>query len=49
MDLSIRMRITCNMQHRYEIRLKFGVNFLTFLTKLVLEAKVSICSTMKEN
>ena len=49
MDLSIRMRVTYNVKHRYACRLKFGGEFLTFLTKLVLEAKASICSTIKEN
>ena len=29
--------------------LKFGDAFLTSLTKLVLEAKASICSTINEN
>ena len=33
----------------YEIRLKFGDKFLTFLTKLVLKGKARICSTIKEN
>ena len=49
MDLSIRMRIIYNVKHRYVIRLKFGGKFLTFQTKLVLERKASICSTIKEN
>ena len=49
MDLSIRMRIIYNVRHRYAIRLKFRDKFSTFLTKLVLEVKVSICSTNKEN
>ena len=49
MDLSIRMRIICNVKHRYAIRLRFGEKFLTFLTKLVFQRKASICSTIKEN
>ena len=43
------MRIIYNLKQRYVIRLKFGGKFLTFLTKLVLEGKASICSTIKEN
>ena len=31
------------------MRLKFEEKVLTFITKLVLEAKASICSTIKEN
>ena len=41
------MRIIYNVRHRYAICLKFGGKLLTFLTKLVLEGKVSICSTIK--
>ena len=48
MDLSIRMRIIYNVKYRYVILLKFGGKLLTFLTKLVLEGKASICSTAKE-
>ena len=44
MDLSIRIRIIYNAKHRY-IRLKFGDEFLT---KLVLEGKASIYSTIPE-
>ena len=40
MDLSIRLRVIYNVKHRYVICLEFGDKFLTFLTKLVLEAKV---------
>ena len=50
MDLStIQMRVTYNVKHRYVICLKFGDKFLTFLTKSVVKAKASICSTIKEN
>ena len=43
------MKIIYNVRHRYAIRLKFGDKFVTFLTKLVLEGKTSISSTIKEN
>ena len=43
------MRITYNVKHRYVIRLVLRGKFLTFLTKLVLERKTNICSTIKEN
>ena len=49
MDLSIRMKIIYNVRHCYAIRLKFGDKFLTFLIKLVLKRKPSICSTIREN
>ena len=49
MDLSIRMRVMYNVKHRYVIHLKFGNKFLISLTKLVLEAKASIYSIIKEN
>ena len=42
MDMSIVMRIICNVKHRYVIRLKFGDKFLTFLTSLELKGKASI-------
>ena len=38
-DLSNQMRIIYNAKHRYAVRMKLGVKFLTSLTKLVLEAK----------
>ena len=43
------MRIIYNVKHHYAIRLKFGDEFLTSLTMLVLQAKASICSKIKEN
>ena len=43
------MRVIFNVKQRYAIRLKSGDIFLTFLTKLVHEAKASNCSTIKEN
>ena len=49
MDLSIQMKIIYNVEQRDPIRLKFGDNFLTSLTKLYLQAKGSICSKIKEN
>ena len=49
MDQSIRMKTIYNVKDHYAISLKFGDKFLTSLTKLVLEAEVSICSTLKEN
>ena len=49
MDLYIRMRIIYNVKHRYAIRLKFEEKFLSSLTRLVLELKGSMYSTIKEN
>ena len=49
MNLSIRIEIIFNVGHCYVIRLKYGDKCLTFLTKLVLKGKASICSTIKEN
>ena len=43
------MRVMYNLKHRLAIRLEFGDIFLTSRTKLALEAKASICSTIKEN
>ena len=43
------MRVRYNVKHCYAIRLKFGDELLTSLTKLVLKAKAIICSTIKEN
>ena len=41
------MRIMYNVKHRYAIPLKFEDKFLTSLTKLVFEAKASMCSIIK--
>ena len=49
MDITIRMRVIYNAKYRYATHLKFGGKFLTSLTKLVLEAKSRICSTIKKN
>ena len=46
MDLSIRMRVIDNVKHRQAIRLKFGDEFLTSVTKFVLEVKASIWSSI---
>ena len=43
------MKFFFNGKYRYIICLKFGDKFLTSLTKLRLEAKATIFSTMKEN
>ena len=42
------MRIIYDVEHLYVIRSKFGDKFLSSLTKLVLEAKASICFTIKK-
>ena len=49
MDLFIRMKVIYNAKYRHAIRLKFRYKFLTSLIKLVLKAKASIYSTVKEN
>ena len=41
------MRIVYNIKHCHAIRLKFGDTFLTSLTKLMLKAKASIRSIIK--
>ena len=43
------MPIIYEVRHRFAVRLKFEDKFLTFLTKLVLEGKTSICFKIKEN
>ena len=48
MNRPIQMRIICNVKHLYAICLKFGDKSSTAVTKLVLKAKVTICSTIKE-
>ena len=49
MDLPIRMKIIYNAKQRYAIPLKYGDKCLTFLTRLVLQVKASICSIIKGN
>ena len=49
MDLPIWMRIIYNVKHRYATCLKFRGKLITSLTKLVVRAKASICSKIKEN
>ena len=49
MDLSIRMRTFNNSNYCHANCLKFGDLFFASLTKSLLEAKASICSTIKEN
>ena len=49
MDLFIQMSVVYSVKYRYAIRLKFAEKFFTSLTKLVLQAKAIICSTIKEN
>ena len=47
--LSIQMITIYNVKHLYEICLRSEDKFLTSLTKLVLDANISICSPIKEN
>ena len=49
MNLTIQIRIFNNAKHRHAICLKFKDIFFTSLIMLGLEAKVRICSTVKEN
>ena len=39
MHLSNKIKIICDVRHRYAIRLKFGDKFLTFVTNLVPKGK----------
>ena len=43
------MRIIYNARHPYAVRLKFEDKLPTFLTKLDLRGKASVCSTVIEN
>ena len=45
MDLSIQMKTVNGVKHRHVICVKLGNIFLTYLTKLALQAKASIWST----
>ena len=49
MDLTMRMTISNNVKYSYAICLKFKDRFFNSLTMLALQAKASICSTIKEN
>ena len=48
MNLLLRMRIIFNLKHRDTDRFQFRDKLPASLTKLVLEAKGSISSTIKE-
>ena len=43
------MKTFNNEKHRQVIHLKFRGTFFTSFTKLLLEVKTSVCSTIKEN
>ena len=46
---NVQMRITYTVKYHRGIRLKFVDTFLTSVTKLALEEKASISSTIKKN
>ena len=48
-DPPLKMRIIYNTKRCYAIRLKFGDKFLTSLTKLLVKAKSSIYSAIKDS
>ena len=48
MNLPIQMRIIYNVKHRCAICLKLGDKSSTALTKLLLKAKATFCSTINE-
>ena len=48
MNLPIQMRIIYNVKHRCVIYLKLGDKSSTDSTKLLLKAKATFCSTIKE-
>ena len=43
MDLLIQMKTISKAKYRFAVRMEFGDKFLTFVTKLVLEVKTSLC------
>ena len=49
MDLPFLVRIIHNAKYSYATRLKFGDKVLTPETKIIFEAKPSICSTIKDS
>ena len=49
MALTIQTRLFNNVKYRQAIFLKSGDKFFTSLTMSGLEAKISVCSTIKEN
>ena len=48
-DLTIQTKILNNVKYCHAIYLKLGDRVFVSLTMLELEAKASICSTIKEN
>ena len=49
MNLPNQTRITYNVNGRLAISLKFGDTFRNSPTKLVIEAKAMVCTTINEN